>query len=268
MSDHDFDAIFDGESKPVIEHEEPEQEQAVEVTETNEEAEPAQVAEEVSSDVSDEEEEVAHTVPLPTFLGMTDKYRDAKAEREEARREAAEYKRQLEEYQRSASKADQAPDPFQDPRGYADYRFAQLEHERTSDRIMLSGQFAARTHGQEAVAEAATWAAAQAKSDPRFDQMVASQPDPIEWVIQQHKAARQLDEFQRDPEAFARRIAEERGWLSAAVEAQAITGKPTTTAKRIVPPSLTDVPAANSATKAVPVNETADFNAIFDRKRK
>jgi hypothetical protein len=273
MSENNFDALFNQVPSDDVEadtstedHNEVAETQEEKVSEEQEaQAEDAHEETALESEPTEEEDDegkVSPTVPLPTFLGIKDKYRDEKAERIAAQEREAALKKQLEEFQRNAPKESQAPDPFHDPRGYADYRFKELESQRINDKIMMSGEFAKRTHGEEAVVEAAKWAAARTAHDPHFDALVAGQPDPMEWVIQQHKAARQLEDFQRDPEAFARRIAEEKGWLTA----QPVVTETATVAtqkERKLPKSLSDVPAA-SAARVKPISEGKAFNDLFN----
>jgi len=268
MSVDNFDALFNGGTPEEVNdapledelHEKPiDQEDTVseEVHEDATEEEP-----ETEALPADDEDEVKPHVPLPTFLGMKDKYRDEKAERIAAQEREAALKKQIAQYQAAAPKSDQAPNPFHDPRGYADYRFAEVERQRVNDKILLSGEFAKRSHGADAVTEAANWASARAANDPQFDAQVASQPDPMEWVIQQHKAARQLEDFQRDPEAFARKVAEEKGWL--AQPAVMATANVTAPKERKLPKSLSDIPAANPATRIKPVDTKQEFNNLFN----
>jgi len=264
MSDT-FDDIFnsDNTTDQPIEAIETEQHDAAPADVEPERPEPVEevealVTEAPSENHADEDAKTGKSVPLPTFLDMRDRMKAAE-------KLAADHQAKLEEYQKSQQVSASIPDPFNDPKGYADYRFAEVEKQRVNDKILMSGEFAKRTHGVDAVAAAANWASAQAEADPNFDAMVASQPDPIEWVIQQHKAATQLSEYQSDPIAAARKIALEQGWISgsdtAPVVAPVIPAATPTKAK-VRPTTLNDIPASTS--KATPQSEQESFNSFFN----
>ncbi len=277
MTDDNFDDNFDDLfRKNPIANDEPVEVQEVEQHDPRGEdgsnqSEPAEVEAAVAApdliDDRDEDEKLPETVPLATFLNVKNSMRDKLKAAEQL---AAQHQQRLDEFEKSREIKAPVPDPYLDPRGYTDHRFAELERQRINDKILLSGEMAKRTHGPEAVAVAANWAQAKASTDPTFDAMVSRQADPVEWVIQQHKAATQLDEYQNDPVAAARRIAMEQGWIAAdnselapAAQAPAANQTPAT---KVRPTSLKAVPA--SAVKAAtPQSELENLNSLFRKKR-
>ena len=262
----DFNAIFNSSPATETQIEQLDDEHPTDVVEQepSEEAETAAVqtdAVHATHDEVDEDTKSGKSVPLPTFLDMRDRMKAAE-------KLAAEHQARLDELNKS--RVVDIPDYYNDPKGYADQRFDQLEKQRLDDKIMMSGEFAKRQHGADAVAAAANWASAQAQADPKFDAMVASQPDPIEWVIQQHKVAVQQSEFLTDPVAAARKIALEQGWFSdsdnaSQESAQANTGVATPTqATKKRPTTLNDVRA--SISKPTQQSETESFNSLFNKR--
>jgi hypothetical protein len=258
--DDDFDVIFDSDdiATAPIEAPEPEQHDPTPVEETPSQTSLiAEVEAPVAEAPVDEQTENSREdklVPLATFLDMRDRMKVAE-------KAAADAQKQWEQHQQSQQASQTIPDPFNDPHGYADYRFAQVERARINDKIILSGQMAARTHGQDVVSEAAKWAEAQAAVDPQFDAHIASIADPVEWIIQQHKAVKQLEAYQTDPVAEARRIAMEQGWIAAStspMQTEQSASAITTKSPKTRPTSLTDVPAATGKTTLQSEKESFD----------
>ena len=259
----DFDSLFDNstsetdnsmktpseQNDPVVSTEIVEETPA-ETTEPNVETAPAAPTEHGETAREDK------SVPLATFLDMRDRMKAAE-------RLADDRQRQWDEYQKSKQTVAAIPDPNIDPIGWANNRFNEFEQQMLDQKIQICGNHAIEKHGAETVSQAASWGQARALADPNFDHAFRQQPDPVAWVISQHRHAVQLDEMQRDPEAFARKIALEKGWL-APVEPVAQASAPTNpTASKTRPTTLTDVPPAIG--KMSIQSEQEEFDAMFKR---
>lgn len=136
-------------------------------------------------------EDDQRTIPLATALQWRD---DAK----EAKRRIAE----MEARQQPQS----APDPFDDPQGFAAHQTQQVEQRLLQERFAMSDMFARQQHGAETVDQAVTWAQERAAQDSTFATSYMRQQNPIDWIVQQHKrdsmisqiGNRSMDDFVRD----------------------------------------------------------------------
>lgn len=267
----DFDALFD--PTPIVTEEfveapvsEPHAEVVADAV--TEEFVPQKIPHEANAsneelvDDRDEEEKLEDKVPLATFLNVKNSLRD---KLKAAEQNAAEYQRQLDDFRKSQQPVAYVPDPNNDPVAWAQHQFSQVEQQMLDQKIQICGTHAVEKHGGEVVGQAASWGEARAAADPAFDQAFRAQPDPVAWLISQHKHAVQLDEMQRDPESFARRIALEKGWLAASADPVASASVPATqtNATKVRPTSLTDIPAATG--KMTVQSEQDDFDALFKR---
>lgn len=131
-------------------------------------------------------------VPIAAMMDERDKRRALEA--------------QLAEYQRQQAAQPAAPDPFDDPQGFAQYQNAQVEQRLTQERFAFSDRFARKEYGAETVDKAVQWAQERAQQDPVFAQSYMRESDPIDWIVQQHKrdsmisqiGNRSMDDFVRD----------------------------------------------------------------------
>ena len=100
----------------------------------------------------------------------------------------------------------QAPNPYDDPEGFAAHQQQLVEQRLTQERFAMSDMFARQQHGAEAVESAVQWAQDRAQADPAFAMSYMRQQNPIDWIVQQHKrdqtlgaiGDRPLDDFVRD----------------------------------------------------------------------
>jgi hypothetical protein len=148
----------------------------------------------------------ARHVPLPTFLEMRDKAKEAERRAEQA-------ERQLRENQ--AAKAQTAPDPYDDPEGFAAYSQRLIQDTVRKERMDDNWDDEAEKNGLDKVTEARDWAVQRAERDPVFraqlEQAMATERKPISWVVKQHKRDALLGDIGEDPDAYVRRRAVELG---------------------------------------------------------
>lgn len=261
-----FDDLFNGEASTEVEEaEQPEAEQeTVEQASTDEPV----VEEALEPDDADTQEEPVKEpkfVPLSTFLNMRDDMKEAKAARAAAEAEAQEAKARYEALTQQ-SQAYQ-PDPLSDPLGYAELVKAEIAQAVFNERLLMSHQNALKAHDAETVAKAVEWSISRANADSTFDAQVQQEADPVNWVIQQHKAASIREAFEADPIAAARKIAEEQGWFAQPAVAQVAVIPTTQKTEKVIPRSLTDVPSANKASTTTIYNDKDELDSIFTSKR-
>lgn len=115
--------------------------------------------------------------------------------------------------------APNAPDPYDDPQGFAAYQHSLVQEAIVKDRFERSHEDAVEKHGEETVQSALQWAQERATANPAFAAEYMSKTRPIQWIVQQHKREADLADYSKDPVAFARRILEAHGQVSAPVAA-------------------------------------------------
>src|SRR5690606_18109910 len=97
-------------------------------------------------------------VPLATFLDQRDEAKRWKQEDEQLRQQMQE---------RNQPPQD-APDPLDDPHGFAEHQDRKVEKALVEQKFQISDVIARQQHGNEAVESAGAWAAEKAKNDPAF----------------------------------------------------------------------------------------------------
>lgn len=191
-----------------------------------------------------------HVVPLPKYL-------DTRDELKEARRRIAEFE--------AAKPQAQQPDPLDDPDGFRASLERQMDERLTTQRFQISDQMARAAHGAETVETALQWANEKGQTDPLFAASYMRDPNPIDWIVRQHKKDSLQSEIGDDPVAYARKIAEREGWLTQAAVAEtpvlsAITQQ---APKPAVPPrSLVNAPSAGGIAHQ-PTGLKAGVEAVF-----
>lgn len=203
----------------------------------------------VDPDPVAEPEREDKSVPLPTFLDMRDKQK-------EAERRAAEAERRLAELEASKQEQ-QAPDPFDDPQGYRAYQSRQVQEAVIAQKFDMSDLIARQAHGDEAVEAATTWAAEKAKANPAFASEYMKERHPIDWIVRQHKRDSLMSQVGEDMDEFVRRRAAELGLIAPA--AQAVEPQQVATPAR----SLASTPSKIGAVKDVPVGPMTALNTLF-----
>lgn len=201
----------------------------------------------------------------PYFAAMLDE-RD---KRQVAERRLADLQRQ-----QQAQPAPQAPDRFEDPEGHD--RFMQ---ERTDERLFemrvdMSERFAVNQYGEDTVKTAVEWGFQRCAQDPHFNAQVRAAPDPIGFVVQQHRRdevfAKVGDQF--DPAKYEAFLAWQAQQTAApALQAQpqsqqpaAQTAQPAPATPAVKPPprSLVHAPQAGGAAAGAVSPEDAFAAAI------
>ena len=200
------------------------------------------------------QEESRH-VPLATFLDQRDELKRWKQEAEQLR--AAQQRQQPQE---------QAPDPLDDPQGFASHQERILEQKLTEQRFQTSDLIARQQHGSEAVEAAGQWAAEKARSDPSFAVAYMREPHPVDWIVQQHRKDQLLSDIGGNVDDWFAREAAKRGYTAAPSPAIAASvAVPTQPVAQPAPPrSLAAAPGAGGAA-AVPTGPTAALDSVFTR---
>lgn len=209
----------------------------------------------------------AHAVPLTTFLDVRDKLSAAEKEAKELR----EWRQQQEEAARRRPPPE-APDPQEDPVGYAHHQretFGQMMFEQARDS---SRRFAELQHGKDLVDQAWEWAASQIDDD-----LAANRPSPLNLQVQRSRdpAGFVVEEFRKhqmlsevsslspdDLAAFHQwRANQQPGQPGAAPQAAAPAAPPASPA----PPraSIAAAPSAGANGGTVPRDGAATFDAMF-----
>lgn len=190
------------------------------------------------------------SVPLPTFLDMRDKQK-------EAERRAADLERQLAEARAAQQTQPQAPDPFDDPQGYQQFQSQQVQQAVVAQKFDMSDLIARQAHGDEAVESATAWASERAKANPAFAAEYMRERHPIDWIVRQHKRDSLLSQVGEDPDEFVRRRAAELGLIAPA--APAVEPQQVATPAR----SLAAAPSKAGAVKDIPVGPMTALSTLF-----
>jgi len=192
------------------------------------------------------------SVPLATFLDMRDKLKEA--ERRAAELEAA-----------KPQQPQNAPDPYDDPQGYAAYQSQQVQAAVLANKFEMSDVIARQAHGAEAVEAATTWAAERAKSNPAFAAEYMREAHPIDWIVRQHKRDGLLSQIGEDPDEFVKRRAAELG-LIATAPAVPVTPAPQQQVPqpKAPPKSLVNAPSHGGVSE-VPTGRLAGMDTVFPR---
>lgn len=148
--------------------------------------------------------------PEPGFVPIA-AMMDERDRRKALEAELAQFKQQRQ--------APDAPDPYDDPQGFAAHQQTLVQQAIIADRFERSHEDAVEKHGEDTVRGAIEWAQQRAAANPAFAAEYMSKTRPIQWIVQQHKREADLADYSKDPVAFARRILETHGQLSAPVAA-------------------------------------------------
>jgi len=274
----EFDEMFDipaEESEDMVEETTDEVQDEHEEEETTEEVEGAEEEaseeEEESEDIDDEAGEPTieissgkekQTVPLGTFLDRIDKHKADRLRAENAEREVAELRARYENNEERPAFID----PLVDPEGYASQVQETIQTAVFNERLNQCMVRASQKHSPEKLKEVSAWAIERAGNDANFDRQAQTVADPVEFAIQQYEQEQNFQLMISDPEGFARKIAEEKGWFSATEKAtQAAPVANRTTAKKAIPRSLTGV-ATKPSGKSTGRSGDDAFDSIFNNR--
>lgn len=196
-----------------------------------------------------------HTVPLPKYL-------DTRDELKEAKRRIAEF-----EAQQQRQKPQAIPDSLDDPEGFNRWNQQQIQAATEKVKLDLSWSMATQASDEATVLGARDWAVERANADPAFkfqlEQAIQNQPHPFDWIVRQHKQSADLEEYHKDPVAFAQRI------LASQAPAAPVAAPvmPVAMMQPAVKPAAPPRSIASDATApSAVVDPSADFMAIFDKR--
>ncbi len=179
---------------------------------------------------------------------------------ERERRQAAE--RERDEFKRQQQPV-QPIDPFDNPEGYAEQQRQFVDERINQVRFEMSDRFARQQHGAEATEAATSWAQEKAKADPVFAASYMREPDPIGWIVQQHKRDALLSDIGDSPDDWFSREAAKRGYVAQSAPVVAPVVTPPANKPAIPPRSIASDAAAPSAPQSD--NPMASLDAIFSR---
>ena len=202
--------------------------------------------------VEPQQQEEPRHVPLATFLDQRDELKRWKQEAE-----------QLRQAQQRQQPQQQAPDPLDDPQGFAAHQERIFEQKLTEQRFQTSDVIARQQHGSEAVDAAGQWAAEKARNDPSFAVAYMREAHPVDWIVQQHKRDQMISTIGNDPDEYVRRRAVELGFIQAPapIAAPAATQQPVAPAP---PRSLASAPGSGGV-KDVPTGPMSALGSVFTR---
>lgn len=201
--------------------------------------------------VEPQQEEPRH-VPLATFLDQRDELKRWKQEAESLR--ASQQRPQPQE---------QAPDPLDDPQGFASHQERVFEQKLTEQRFQTSDVIARQQHGSETVDAAGQWAADKARSDPSFAVAYMREAHPVDWIVQQHRKDQLLSDIGGNVDDWFTREAAKRGYV-AAPSPIAVPTAPQQQVAPAPPRSLASAPGSGGV-KDVPTGPMGALGSVFTR---
>lgn len=177
--------------------------------ETAEVAEPSQVTEQVAEpqpDPTPEPEPNPEAAPQPQPQQRQDSGFVPIAAMMDERDKRRALEQEVAQLRQAQPQPRTAPDPFDDPHGFAEHQNTMVEQRLAQERFAMSDMFARQQHGAETVDKAVEWAQQRAQQDPTFAASYMRQANPIDWIVQQHKrddmlgqiGDRSMDDFVRD----------------------------------------------------------------------
>lgn len=197
------------------------------------------------------EDEPKH-VPLATFLDQRDEAKRWKQEAEQLR--AAQAKPQPQA----------APDPFDDPDGFAAAQDAKMHDALWRQKMQTSEIIARQQHGAEVLEAAGQWAADKVQRDPLFQAAFLQQNHPMDWIVQQHKRDAFLSDVGDNVDDWFTKEAVKRGYAPAPTVAA--PAAPAAPAPVPAPPrSLASAPGHGGGVQAVPTGPGSALASVFTR---
>ena len=215
-----------------------------EAPEQPQEVEPAPVVEAPEPEAPKVDEQ--RTIPLATALQWRD--------------EAKELKRWKEQQEAQQTQRRAAPDPFDDPAGFADYQNQQVEQRLMQERFALSDTVARQQHGAETVETAVKWAQDRAQQDPVFAGSYMRQTHPIDWIVQQHKRDAMLSEIGDNPDDYFTREAAKRGYV---LQSAPVAAPVAAVAQQVAKPTAPPRSIASERTAPAPVTPEGDKDGFL-----
>lgn len=186
------------------------------------------------------------TIPLATALQWRD--------------EAKELKRWKEQQEAQQRQTTAAPDPFDDPAGFAAYQDQKVEQRMMQERFALSDTVARQQHGAETVETAVQWAQERAQQDPMFAGSYMRQQHPIDWIVQQHKRDALLSDIGDNPDDWFTREAAKRGY---APQSAPVAAPVAAVAQSVAKPPAPPRSIASERTAPAPVTPEGDKDGFL-----
>jgi hypothetical protein len=187
---------------------------------------------------------------------------DERDKRQALQRELEEIKRKYEE----ATRKPHVPiDPIADPEEFDRQLNARFEQTQWDAVTRISHGFAIKQHGADAVKAAEDWLKTELETNPAMFQSIKSQSDPYDFVVRQHKRSLAMSKIGDDePDAYARKWAEQNGYVLAGQQGQVVNGvAPSPQSTSLPRPSLASAPAASAGTLKIPTGPGVAFEEMF-----
>jgi hypothetical protein len=214
-------------------------------------AEPiAEAAPPVPEDV---EPKQAQHVPLTALLDERDK-------RKQEQDRAAMLEDQLRRMTQSQQPQVQAPDPLEDPEGFAAFVSEQVQANSINTTLNMSEVNARQSFGDETVNAAQQWAKQRMSSDPYYSEKLRMSPHPYAMVVadyQRDSALQRLGDPKQVDEFLAWRAAQEQ------LAAPPVTPAAPPAAHQAPPKSLASAPSAGGVSSVVAETEEEIFDEVI-----
>lgn len=191
------------------------------------------------------------SIPLATALQWRDEARELKR-----------WKEQQEAQQRQPA---EAPDPFDDPTGFASYQQQQVQQAIIADRFERSNEDAIEKWGEDKVRAAVQWAEQRVQSNPGFAAEYMNKTRPIHWIVQQHERDALLSDIGGNVDDWFAREAAKRGYApqNAPVAAPvAVAPQPASPPAR-APRSIATMGSGPSDVRSTATGPLAGVDALF-----
>lgn len=189
-------------------------------------------------------------VPLAAMLDERDRAKALKAELDQLR--ASQQQQQ----------PVQAPDPIEDPEGFANWQQATVGQALYQTNLRWSERIASIQHGADTVAKAKEWGFQRCETDPYFNAKVAASDDPVGFVVSEWKREEIASQVTPDEFAQFRAWKEAQGQLKQQA-APAATPKQTSA---IPPPSLASAPSAGTILTEPVQSEEEIFDEVIGKR--
>lgn len=191
-------------------------------------------------------------VPLDALLSEREKRKDLE--------------RRLQEIdQREKQAKAKAPDPIDDPEGYARYQSETIDNTRAEIKLETSEELMREKLGDAEFDKMAQWWRQQVQENPHLIQQGIKQRNPWKFAYDQYRKNSVLSEVGTDLEAYRKKIVEEERakWEAEQAERAAQTPGAQQPARQ-PPPSLASKPQAANA-KSIPTGPGQAFDNVFTR---
>jgi hypothetical protein len=198
--------------------------------------------------------------PPPGWIPMA-AVLDEREKRQKFERELEDYKRKVEELTRQAP---EVVDPIADPEAFNRHIQHEIARARWDAITSVSYATALRHHGADKVKQAEEWLQQELQSNPGLFANVQRQPDPYDFVVQQHQRTLRLSKIgDDDPEAWAQKWAEANGYVKAMTQPGAGGAAPIPPTAPLPRPSLASAPSVGGKSPHVPQGPGSAFDAVF-----